>query len=166
MPADERRLILLRHAKSSWDDPTLADHDRPLAPRGRGAAKLIRSYLREQPITISLVLCSSARRTRETVELVRPAGELRVEDELYAASADRLLRRLQALPDDVETVLLVGHNPAIEELAAGLACDASDLAGRKFPTGGLATLSFVGTWRSLARGRAELVSFVTPKELG
>jgi phosphohistidine phosphatase len=162
----ERRLILLRHAKSSWDDPALADHDRPLSPRGRRAAKLIREHLRREEIAISLVLCSSARRARETVELVDPPGELMVEDRLYAASADQLLGRLRALPDDFQAVLLVGHNPAIQELAVGLARNAGDLAARKFSTGGLATLSFSGSWRSLAPEGTELVGFVTPKELG
>lgn len=166
MADPEHRLLLLRHAKSSWDDPELPDHDRPLAPRGRRAAKLIRGHLREKRIPISLVLCSSARRTRETVELVGPEGELKIEEELYSASSDRLLGRLRALSDDLETVMLVGHNPAIQELTAGLARDAGDLAGRKFPTGALATLSFTGSWHSLAPGRAELVSIVTPKELG
>jgi phosphohistidine phosphatase len=166
MPDAERRLILLRHAKSSWEDPTLPDHDRPLSPRGRRAAKRVGKHLRHDKIPISSVLCSSARRARETVELVGPPGELLVENQLYAASAAQLLGRLRTVPDDAHTVLLVGHNPAIQELAAGLARDAESLAGRKFPTGGLATLSFSGSWASLAPERAELVTFVTPKELG
>ena len=72
--SDAKRLLLLRHAKSSWDDPALADHDRPLAPRGRTAAKLIGEHLRENQIGVSLVLCSSARRARETLDLVQTRG--------------------------------------------------------------------------------------------
>jgi phosphohistidine phosphatase len=163
---ETKRLFLLRHAKSSWDDPELADHDRPLAPRGRKAAKLIGAYMRRDRIRISLVLCSSARRARETVDLVAPRGEIQVEHELYGASADGLLARLHRVPDEVESVMLVGHNPAIQDLAAGLIGGANELAERKFPTGGLATLTFEGTWRELAEEDAELDAFVKPRELG
>ncbi len=163
---DDKHLLLLRHAKSSWEDPALTDHERPLAPRGRRAAKLIRSYLRESGIPVSLVLCSSARRARETLELVEPGGEIRVEDGLYAASASELIGRLRHVPDETETVMLVGHNPGIQELAAQLSGDRSPLVGRRFPTGALAALSFNGPWRRLAPGQAQLTSFITPRELG
>ncbi len=161
----ERQLLLLRHAKSSWDDPALPDHDRPLAGRGRKAAKLIGEHLRHQRVPVALVLCSSARRARETVELVDPPGEIRIEREIYAASADQLLERLRRLSSDLEVVMLVGHNPAIEELAVALIRGTNDLAGRKFPTGALATLSFAGPWQTLSREQTELVAFVTPKQL-
>lgn len=159
-----RRLLLLRHAKSSWDDPALADHDRPLAPRGQKAGKLVGRHLREQRIEVSLVLCSSARRARETLELVQPPGEVELEHGLYGASAEELLSRLREVPEEHETVMLVGHNPAIEELACRLA--GFDFAGDKYPTGALATFSFSGPWRELAPGAAELESFVRPRELG
>lgn len=162
----DRRLLLLRHAKSSWDDPALADHDRPLAPRGRKASKLIRAHLRREQIDVSLVLCSSARRARETLELVSVSGPVEVERELYGASASQLLERLRRLPDELDAVMLIGHNPAIQELAVGLVADGSGLASRKFPTGALATLTFTGSWRALESGQAELAAFVTPKELG
>jgi len=161
-----KHLLLLRHAKSSWDDPALADHDRPLAPRGRRAARAIGSFLSDHEIPISLVLCSSARRARDTVELAEPAGELQIEEALYGASAGELLERLRRLPEEADVVMLVGHNPSIEQLAFGLATNPDELAGRKYPTGGLAWLSLSGPWESLAPGRAELVSFVTPRELG
>src|SRR5438876_10156760 len=93
-----KTLYLLRHAKSSWEDVALADHDRPLASRGRRASRTIAAHLRKQAIVPSLVLCSSARRTRETLERIR-AGlgeeiEVQIEDGLYAASASDLLARL------------------------------------------------------------------------
>lgn len=159
-----KHLLLLRHAKSSWDDPSLADHDRPLAPRGRDAAKLIGMHLRREETPISLVLCSSARRARETLDLVEPGGYIRIEGELYAASVSQLVGRLQRLPEDAQTVMVVGHNPAIHELAVTLTGD-GDLASRKFPTGALATVSFDGSWRQLEPDQAELSSFVTPKQL-
>lgn len=162
----DRRLLLLRHAKSSWDDPALADHDRPLAPRGRKASKLIRAHLRREQVQVSLVLCSSARRARETLELVSVSGPVEVERELYGALASQLLERLRCLPDELDAVMLIGHNPAIQELAVGLLADGSALASRKFPTGALATLTFSGSWWALESGQAELAAFVTPKELG
>ena len=163
--ADHKHLFLLRHAKSSWDDPRIADHDRPLAPRGRKAAKLIGKHLRRSETAISLVLCSSAQRARETSELVDPPGEVRIEPGLYGASADQLLQELRRVPQSVDAVMLIGHNPAMQELAVGLVGAASELAATKFPTGALATLTFSGPWRALAWGDAQLAAFVTPREL-
>jgi phosphohistidine phosphatase len=164
-------LLLLRHAKSSWKDRELADHERPLAPRGRAAARLIAEYLRDDPAAPALVLCSSARRTRETLEHIAPAlGEqvaVRIERELYAASEHRLLERLRAVGDDTVSVLLIGHNPGLEQLALDLAGSGEKLARlrRKYPTGALARLEFGGRWRDLGPRSARLTHFVTPKQL-
>ena len=162
------RLYLLRHAKSSWDHPELADHDRPLAKRGRRATKALARYLREHEIAPELVLCSTARRARETLERIEPAlgtPSVRYESELYAASAGALLERLREVPDEVSSVMLIGHNPGIEELAHGLAGPAPEL-GAKFPTGALAMLTLTGArWRDLDRGGARLVGFVRPRDL-
>ena len=165
-------IYLLRHAKSSWSDPTLPDHERPLAKRGRRDGKRIAEHLRRSGIEPSLVLCSSAVRTRETVELVRPAlgdATVQVEDELYAASAEQLLERLRALPDDVDSVMLVGHNPGLQDLALTLASTGAERARleSKFPTAALATLAVAKpSWRELAEGDAELVAFTIPKQFG
>jgi phosphohistidine phosphatase len=163
--SEMRQLFLLRHAKSSWDEPSLADHDRPLAPRGRRAAKRIGKHMRRQQIRVALVLCSSARRARETLGLVAPPGEARIERELYGATAAELLERLRRVPDDVDAVMLIGHEPAIRDLAVGLAGSGSELTGHKFPTAALATLTFAGPWSTLAPDRAELAAFVRPREL-
>jgi phosphohistidine phosphatase len=165
-----KRLFLLRHAKSSWDDAGLADHDRPLASRGRRASALIAEHLRRNRIRPVLVLCSSARRTRETLEGVRQAlgpVEVRVERGLYGASSEHLLQRLREVPDGVESVMLVGHQPAIQELAVNLAAEGSELKGlrAKFPTAALATLTFACEWRELGTDGAELVAYVKPKQL-
>jgi phosphohistidine phosphatase len=165
-----KRLFLLRHAKSSWDDPGLDDRDRPLAPRGRRASELIAGHLQREGIAPSLVLCSSARRSRETLERVIPAldaSEVSIEDGLYGASSGGLLERLREVPGDLESVMLVGHQPAIQELALELAADGAELARvrAKFPTAALATLLFAGEWSELAQGSAELVAYVKPKEL-
>jgi phosphohistidine phosphatase len=165
-----KRLFLLRHAKSSWDDPGLDDRDRPLAPRGRRASELIAGHLRREGIAPSLVLCSSARRTRQTLERVIPAldaSDVSIEDGLYGASSGGLLERLREVPEDIESVMLVGHQPAIQELALDLAGDGAELSRvrAKFPTAALATLLFAGEWSELAPGSAELVAYVKPKEL-
>jgi phosphohistidine phosphatase len=163
------RLYLLRHAKSSWDDPGLADQDRPLAPRGRRATKLVAKHLRRERIAPAVVLCSPARRTRETFEGIAAAlgGDVsvRVEPELYGASDRDLLERLREIPDTVQSVMLIGHNPAIQALALSLAGSGGQLASleRKYPTGALATLTFWGSWRELET--AELVGFVRPRDL-
>jgi phosphohistidine phosphatase len=169
-PIVMRRLLILRHAKSSWDDPGLADHDRPLAPRGRRAAKVIARHLRHEGTAPELVLCSSARRARETLKRIAPAlgdAEVHVERGLYAASGEDLLERLRAVADEVRSVMLIGHNPAVERLALGLADPGPERerVEAKFPTGALATLAFEGSWRSLAPGGARLLAFVTPREL-
>jgi phosphohistidine phosphatase len=166
-----RKLFLLRHAKSSWDDPRLADHDRPLAPRGKRAAKVIAEHLRDEGTAPEVVLCSSSQRTRATLERIAPAlGDdvaVEIERELYAAPASTLLRRLQAVGDDVESVMLIGHNPGIEQLALTLAGDGEKLAEvrRNYPTAALATLEFEGHWSELEPGAARLADFVKPKQL-
>jgi phosphohistidine phosphatase len=156
--AEAKRLLLLRHAKSSSDDPALADYDRPLAARGRKAAKLIGAHLRRSRSRLS-VLCSSARRVRETLDLVAACGEIQVERELYGAAANQLLVRLRPVPDEVDAVMLIGRNPTIQTLAV-------EPAVRKFPTDALAALTFTGPWRVLEPRHAELAAFVTPRELG
>jgi phosphohistidine phosphatase len=168
------RIHLLRHAKSSWDDPGLVDHDRPLAKRGRKASALLRDHLKSTGLAPDLVLCSSAVRAVQTLERLRdglPAAiPVEVERGLYEAGAGGLLECLQALPEQVGSVLVVAHNPGIEDLAVGLA-GAGDEAGRarmesKYPTGGLASLRFEGRWPDLAPGAARLESFIMPRELG
>jgi phosphohistidine phosphatase len=160
---DVKRLLLLRHAKSSWDEPALADHDRPLAPRGRRAAKLIGAHLRRENLRVCLVLCSSARRARETLDLVAPSGEVRIERELYGASAAQLLDRARRISDEVDTAMVIGHNPGMQDFAVSLVH--GERLAAKFPTGALATLVWRGPWAALEPGHAELVTVVTPREL-
>ena len=172
MPSS-KRLFILRHAKSSWDDPGLADHDRPLAPRGRRAVEAIAAHLNTAGITPDLVLCSSSRRTRETLEGVAVGGEHVIEPDLYGASCQDVLQRLRRVPEEIESVMLVGHNPTLQALVLRLADDEAATNGpplaevrRKFPTGALATLTFDGTWQELSPRSARLASYVRPKSLG
>jgi phosphohistidine phosphatase len=165
-----RALYLLRHVKSSWDDPLLGDHDRPLARRGRKAGAAMAAYLVEHDIGPELVLCSTATRTRQTLELLEEAvagAEVAYEEALYAASAVTLLRRLRRVPDEVGSVLLIAHNPGIQQLALALAAPSPRRAAMedKFPTGALAALRFDGSWSDLAREGLELRDFVRPRDL-
>jgi phosphohistidine phosphatase len=166
-----RTLYLLRHAKSSWDEPELSDHDRPLAPRGRRATGRLAEHLSREGISPDLVLCSSARRARATFDGIAPmlGGEVEVQVEagLYGASAGDLIDRLHAIPDAVESAMLVGHNPTIQSLALSLAATGEQLEAvmQKYPTGALATLTFESSWPELGPGDAQLVAFVRPKDL-
>jgi phosphohistidine phosphatase len=165
-----RLIYVLRHAKSSWKSG-LPDHERPLAGRGRRAAKAIRAHLLAEGIEPELVLCSTARRARETLERIEPAlgaASVQIERELYGASSGALLDRLRALPGDVGSVLLIGHNPGLQMLALDLAPPSAERRelDAKFPTAALATLAFAGPdWQALEPGAAELVAFVRPRDL-
>jgi phosphohistidine phosphatase len=160
-----KRLWLLRHLKSSWDEPGLADHDRPLAPRGRKAGKRIRQWAADHDVRPDLVLCSTAVRARATLELVAPAlGAPAVEFEsgLYHAWADELLERLRGIATEVDGVLLIGHNPGFHELVALLAPPGP----AAFPTGALAELLVAADeWSDLQPGGAKLGRLVLPREL-
>jgi phosphohistidine phosphatase len=170
---DHKRLFVLRHAKSSWDDPGLDDQERPLAPRGRRAVKLLNQHLRENDIAPQLVLCSSSRRTRETLEGLDLGGEASIESELYAASAQDVLERLRRVPVETGSVMVIGHNPAMQKLVLRLAVDRgrlpddSELAAirQKFPTGALAVLTFDCGWDELSPGRAVVAGYVRPKAI-
>lgn len=155
-------LYLLRHAKSSWDDPTLDDHDRPLAPRGRRACDRLHRYCAESGIEPDLVLCSTATRARETVALVVPGHPNVVFDgRLYLASGESLRARIGGLSG--ASVMLVGHNPGLHDVLLSLA-DASPLRDdivEKLPTGALATLE-LAAWNSPT---AELVALALPRNL-
>ena len=167
-----RQLLVVRHAKSSWDDPGLDDHERPLAPRGQRAAQVLAEHLRVNGIRPALVLCSSSRRTRETLEGISPDGQRVIEPELYSASGTEVIDRLRRVPEETPSVMVIGHNPAMQTLvltlaAASASSDGSELPAvqRKFPTGALATLTFAGRWSELGPGCAQLTAFVRPKAL-
>lgn len=163
----DKQLVLLRHAKSSWADEDLADRDRPLNARGRGAASLVGAYLREAGWHPDLVLCSSARRTCQTLELLGVAAgtDVVIEDRLYGAASGELLGRLHMVPAAVMSVLLIGHNPGVEELAAVLVDDEAGFAER-FPTAALAWFDVPTTaWDELDPGGGRLRAFVIPEDL-
>jgi phosphohistidine phosphatase len=167
-------LALLRHAKSSWSNPTLQDRDRPLATRGVADAPLMGKAMAERGIDPELVLCSSARRTRDTLNLVLP--ELRVEpkvvyeDALYHASTKEMLDMLHGVQPGANRVMMVGHNPEIHAFALDLVGAGPkhfrDLLSAKYPTAGLAVINFAsGLWNSVAVNSGTLNLFLTPKDV-
>jgi len=169
-----RRLMLLRHAKSNWP-AGIADRDRPLAARGREAAPVMGRYLADELLLPDLVLVSPARRTHETWELVapmlpeKPASQH--EPRIYEAKTPRLLDVVRETEGTVRTLLMIGHNPGFQELAALLTGHgdryASARMSQKYPTCGLAVLDFaVEDWRDLAPRGGRLDRFVTPASLG
>jgi phosphohistidine phosphatase len=166
-----RTLYLLRHAKSSWQDDDLVDHDRPLAPRGIRAATRMEEHMREERIRPDLVLCSSAVRARQTLELVRSAlGEaaVTIDPNLYASSTDAILDRVRRVAEPVRSVLVVAHNPGLHDLAMHLAAGGRrlDELTAKYPTGALATLVFQSdSWSSIGERDGELAGYVVPREL-
>jgi phosphohistidine phosphatase len=167
-----KTLHLLRHGKSSWDDPSLTDAERPLAPRGRHAVKAMRRHLADAGVSADLVLVSPARRAAETWTGVAPAlpdAVMRVEPSIYGADVAALLTLVHAVEDEYGSVLLIGHDPGFHELAVALSGAGDDhvltALHTKFPTGSLASITFDGEWPDVDRGRGRLVSFVRPRDL-
>jgi phosphohistidine phosphatase len=167
-----KRLHVLRHAKSSWDDPALADRDRPLAPRGRKAAKEMARWAEAHELRVDLVVCSPALRATQTLNRVLASigsPEVHVDESVYHASTGQLLARVQALPAGAGDAMLVGHNPGLHELCLLLARPGGE-RGRveeNLPTGALATLELdVDAWEAAEPGCADLTRLVLPRELG
>jgi phosphohistidine phosphatase len=169
------RLLLLRHAKSSWDDPRLADIERPLAPRGHRAAQLIAEAIEAQSFRPDRILCSPARRTRETLAaLLSHLGDDDIEIEithgLYEPHSGDYLEVIADHGDDARTLLIIGHNPAIHATAILLA-DGGDRTlvaemTAKFPTAALAVLDFdTADWSEAKAHSGTLLAFLTPKRL-
>lgn len=161
-------LVLLRHAKSGYPDG-VADHDRPLAPRGIREAGLAGDWLREHLPDIGAVLCSTATRTRSTLELTGVNAPVRYAERLYDATPGAVLDEINAVTEDVATLLVVGHEPTMSQLALGLAGvrgtdpRAEARVATKFPTSGIAVLQVEGVWRDLRLGGAALVDFHVPR---
>ena len=166
-----KQIYLLRHAKSDWNDPELTDFDRPLNARGRKSAQRMAEYLRRRRIAPATILCSPAKRTCQTLKLLAPAlGDAPVsfDRRLYEALPRTLQTCLRDLPEDAPSVLMICHNPGIEQLVRLLtggqgAPVALDRLAEKFPTCGLALLSMeTGGWRDLGPGSCRLDGFIRP----
>lgn len=168
-----RQLLLLRHAKSAW--PDVDDHERPLARRGRRDAPVAGRWLRAAGQVPDRVVCSTARRARQTWQLA--AAELdaspRVsfDQRVYRAAAGELLDLARETVPKARTLLIVGHDPAMQQLTLALGRGRAGDEGAlervrvKFPTAAIAVLEFTGTWQDLGPGQARLTNFVVPRDL-
>jgi phosphohistidine phosphatase len=172
-----RQLLLMRHAKSSWDDAAMPDRDRPLNLRGRRAAVAMRQAMRDLGLAPDVVLVSTARRTLETLEALEPWDDtplIEPMESLYLASPMQLTAALHGVAETVRSVLLIGHNPGLHDLALSLSGKrATDSGGESqramaagFPTGALAEFVVAGSWWDLREGGGRLVRFLTPRMLG
>ena len=168
-----KRLILFRHAKSAWP-LGVDDFDRPLSGRGRDAAPRMGTFLEDSRLLPDLALVSTARRAQETWELfcraIKPKIPTRRQREIYEAGDSSILDVIQAVEPEVRTLLVLGHNPGLEDLAVLLMKDDGGNAGQrlreKFPTAAIAVLTFdVADWRDIRAGSGSLDSFTVPKEL-
>jgi len=168
------RLLLLRHAKSSWGEPGLKDIERPLAPRGRRNAAAMAKTIATMGLVPDRIVCSPAVRTRETLDALRPYldGEDRItiDPELYDSSAEAYLGAIARFGGDVATVMLIGHNPSVHDAARLLVGEGerglvAEL-GAKYPTGALAVIDFLAdAWPHLAPRSGLLAAFIKPRDI-
>jgi phosphohistidine phosphatase len=171
----KKQLFLLRHAKSSWDDLALPDHDRPLSKRGRKAAAAMRRLAQSDGLSPDRVYVSSALRTMKTLEAIEPWDDppiVEVREDLYLAPASKILELLRGVPEAARAVLLIGHNPGLQDLAVLLmggdgqgAKDAARRLADSYPTGALTEFELDCSWLQIGRGSGRLRRFVTPREL-
>ena len=160
-----KRLLLLRHAKSGWDNPKLSDYDRPLTARGEHEAPLVGKELKRRGTLPDLILSSSAVRARQTIERVIRAGKLsnkpEFRDSLYGASSDELLVQVQALPESISCLLFCGHNPGLENLLCRLTGTIQNMT-----TACLACIDLESaSWEEIAEESGNLKWVFTGKEL-
>jgi phosphohistidine phosphatase len=175
-------LLLLRHAKSEAGVEGMDDHDRPLSPRGQSAAPEMAAYMRAQGYDPALILCSTAKRTRQTLKRVapafKPAPEIRYLRALYLADWPAILSIIHKAPQDASPLLVIGHNPGLGQLAIALSLQPANAAERaraqnlaqKFPTAALAVLDFdahawAHAWRDIKPGHGRLSDYTRPKDL-
>ena len=168
------RLLLLRHAKSSWEDPDVDDYDRPLNTRGRRSAPLMGRHCAQHSLVPQLILCSAARRTRETLAGLLPYFnddlDIRLCRDLYMTSPETAFERLKAASDAARSVMLIGHNPSLQQLAIKLIGSGNPVLREeiedKFPTAALAVVDFdARRWAEVVPGSGRIVAFFRPREL-
>lgn len=168
------RLLLLRHAKSSWDDPEIDDFDRPLNTRGRRSAPLMGRHCAQHSLLPQTILCSSARRTRETLAGIIPYFEedltIRTTRDLYMTSQDAHIELIRSHGDTARTLMVIGHNPTLRDLAITLVGSGNPALraelDEKFPTAAVAVIDFdARNWVDIAAGGGRLVAFFRPREL-
>ncbi len=160
-----KQLFLLRHAKSSWDDPNLSDFDRPLNERGQKTAPKMGKVIAEKKVKPEIILCSPAKRTIETLELVIESSKLRsdiaYEKRIYDASTRTLLEVLRAQDPEITSILMIGHNPGLSDLLTELTGESEH-----FPTAALAKIQLhIKSWNGIKDGAGKLSWILRPREL-
>ena len=171
-----KTVYLLRHAKSDWGDPAIKDHDRSLNERGREAAPKIGAHIKSKRYKPDTILCSTARRTVETFDLIKEASgsNVKFEETLYLAEPRHLIERLRWLDDGLKSAMIIGHNPGMEQLANALARVPANAGEEKlhrrmrekFSTCALAVIKLpVSAWREVKPGTGTLIDFVRPRDL-
>jgi phosphohistidine phosphatase len=166
-----RRLVLVRHAKSSWDDESLDDHDRPLAPRGERSLEPMRTHVASLELPTLFVLCSTAKRAETTLDGLRRSlpDDAAIEHDrgVYDDDARSLLERIRRRGAHHDSLMVVGHNPTLHDLACELVADGEpserEQLERKLPTGAIVSMSFDGDWDDLAPGTAGLDGLFLPR---
>ncbi len=170
-----KKLTLLRHAKSGWDDPSLRDFDRPLNDRGKRASKLIGIWMRETGLSFDLVVASPAVRVTDTIEFLETGYGKRIEPHwerrIYLASSATLFDIIRETHDDIDHLLLVGHNPGMEDALHELAAEQANAASHaeifdKFPTATVAHFTISdNSWKNLDRSNTKLAAWIRPRDL-
>jgi phosphohistidine phosphatase len=166
--AGGRTLVLMRHAKSDYPNG-VRDHDRPLAARGIREGALAGDWLRANIPAIDLVLCSSATRTRQTLERTGISAPVMYSERLYGATPGTMIDEINHVLEDVATLMVVGHEPTMSQVSLGLADPqrsepaAAEQISLKYPTSAIAVLRVPGSWGALELGGAELASFHVPR---
>ncbi len=172
-----KTVFLLRHAKSDWSNAGLEDHDRPLNARGRDTAPQMADYIKSKHYRPALILCSTARRTIETYDLIKDVlgdAPVKFEEDLYLAEDRHLWGRLHWLDDAAKSVMFIGHNPGLEQFANALTASPKRESEEKlhkrmrdkFSTCALAVIKLpADTWRAAKRGTGKLHDFMRPKDL-
>ena len=167
-------LSLFRHAKSNWDAPASGDFDRPLSSRGQKAAPRMARFMSANRVEPDLILCSTAIRARQTLDLALPylsgAPEIRFDDALYHASPKQLLEFVRATPDEVQHLMIIGHNPGLHTLALRIAIPGASSAqvdlATKFPTSALAVFHLTESkWQDIGTRTGKLALYMVPRQL-
>lgn len=170
-----RSLYLLRHAKSDWDNSSLADFDRPLSKRGLSAAPRMGKFMADHGYIPELILCSTAKRTRQTLNAILPHfGDVRnidLTDRIYSGGAQEYFNLISSQDIEARSILLIGHNPSIQGLALALSGSGDQKMMRemaeKYPTAGLSVITFeIDSWNKLDQGAGHLEHFTTPRLIG
>lgn len=162
-----KKVYIVRHAKSSWDNPGLSDHDRPLLEKGKKRTALVGYFLAEKNISVDLIISSSAVRAYETAKIIAkyiayPAEDIKIDSGIYHTDADSIVDGIYALPNDIQSVMFFGHNPTFTYFANQWMDESIDW----LPTSGVVAISFnTNKWEDLAKAKFKTDFYITPRKV-